>query len=46
MVEVTLLGAVVCLAVSVAVAIWGVIKPRPFATLGAKEIGNYVSDRF
>lgn len=46
MVGAALLGAAVCLTASVAVAIWGVLKPRPFATFGPEEIGNYASDRF
>src|SRR5215469_6215391 len=41
-----LLAAVVCLAAVVAVAIWGMIKPRPFAGLAADEITNYTSRRF
>jgi hypothetical protein len=42
----TFLAAVVCVAAAVAVAIWGVIKPRPFAVLAADEIAVYASDRF
>jgi 4-amino-4-deoxy-L-arabinose transferase-like glycosyltransferase len=42
----TLLAAVLCVALAVAVAIWGVIKPRPFATLAADEIKIYSSERF
>jgi hypothetical protein len=41
-----LLGASVCLAVSVVVAGVGVIKPQPFASISADEITNYLSDRF
>lgn len=41
-----LLGASLCLAVSVVVAVVGVIKPQPFASISADEITNYVSDRF
>jgi hypothetical protein len=41
-----LLGAALCLAASVAVAVVGVIKPQPFATISADEITNYLSDRF
>jgi hypothetical protein len=42
----TLLGAAFCLAGSVVVAVVGVIKPQPFATISADEITNYLSDRF
>lgn len=38
--------AVLCLATAVAVAIWSVIKPRPFAVLAADEIALYASERF
>jgi hypothetical protein len=41
-----LLGAALCLAGSVVVAVVGVIKPQPFATISADEITNYLSDRF
>jgi hypothetical protein len=41
-----LLAAASCMVVAVAVAIWGVIKPRPFATLASDEIKIYISDRF
>jgi hypothetical protein len=41
-----LLGASLCLAVSVVVAVVGVIKPQPFAAISADEITNYLSDRF
>jgi hypothetical protein len=41
-----LIVAVICLAAAVGVAIWGVIKPWPFATLAADEIALYTSDRF
>lgn len=41
-----LLGASLCLAVSVVVAVVGVIKPQPFASISADEITNYLSDRF
>jgi hypothetical protein len=41
-----LLAAVICLAVAVVVAIWGVIKPRPFASVAADEITIYASERF
>jgi hypothetical protein len=42
----TLIGASLCLVVSVAVAVVGVIKPQPFASISADEITNYLSDRF
>jgi hypothetical protein len=45
-VGVALLAALVCLTAAVAVAIWGVILPRSFAVLAAREIANYASDRF
>jgi len=41
-----LLAAVICLATAVAIAVWGVIKPRPFAAINADEIANYTSERF
>lgn len=41
-----LLVAAICLATAVAIAIWGVILPRPFAAIVADEIANYTSDRF
>ena len=41
-----LIGASLCLAVSVVVAVVGVIKPQPFASISADEITNYLSDRF
>jgi len=41
-----LIAAAVCLACAVAVAIWGVIRPQPFAAISADEIANYTSDRF
>lgn len=43
---VALLAAVLCLAVAVAVAIWGVIRPQSFAVIAADEIANYTSERF
>lgn len=43
---VALIAASLCLAVSVAVAVGGVIKPQPFASISADEITNYLSDRF
>jgi hypothetical protein len=45
-VGVALLGAALCLATSVVVAVVGVIKPQPFATISADEVTNYLSDRF
>jgi hypothetical protein len=42
----TLLAAALCLAASVAIAIWGVIRPQPFAAISADEITNYLKDRF
>jgi hypothetical protein len=42
----TLLAAVICLVAAVAVAIWGVIKPRPFVSVAADEITIYASERF
>jgi hypothetical protein len=41
-----LLAAVLCLAAAVAVAIWGVVRPQPFAVIAADEITNYTSERF
>jgi hypothetical protein len=41
-----LLAASSCLAVSVVVAVVGVIKPQPFASISSDEITNYLSDRF
>lgn len=41
-----LLAAVVCLATAVAIAVWGVIKSRPFIAINADEIANYTSERF
>lgn len=41
-----LLAASTCLAVSVVVAVVGVIKPQPFASISADEITNYLTDRF
>lgn len=44
-VGVALLIAVTSLAAAVALAIWGIVKPRPFAVITADEIANYTSDR-
>lgn len=41
-----LLAAAICVAVAVAVAIWGVFKPRSFVFVAADEIAIYGSDRF
>lgn len=41
-----LLLAVISLAVAVAVAIWGLLKPQPVAALAADEIRIYGSERF
>jgi len=43
---VALIGASGCLAVSVAIAVVGVIKPQSFASISAAEISNYLTDRF
>jgi len=42
----SLLAALVSLAVSVAVAVWGVGTPKQFVELAADEITVYASDRF
>lgn len=41
-----LLAGVTFLAVAVAAAVWGVMKPQPFVALGAAEIAVYTSQRF
>lgn len=41
-----LTAAVICLAAAVAIAVWGVVKPGPFAVINANEIANYTSERF
>ena len=41
-----LLLALISLAASVAVAIWGLMTPHPFASLAADEIKIYASERF
>jgi hypothetical protein len=41
-----LLTAVLCLTAAVAIAIWGVIRPRSFAAIAPDEITNYTSERF
>lgn len=38
--------AAFCLAVAVAVAIWGTLKPKAFAAISAEETGNFASQRF
>lgn len=43
---ISLLAALICLAVAVSVAVWGVSRPKQFAALAADEITNYASDRF
>jgi hypothetical protein len=40
------LAAVTCVAAAVAIAVWGVIKPRGFVVLAADEIALYASERF
>jgi hypothetical protein len=45
-VGVGLLASAVCLGIAVGTAIWGVIKPRPFAAVAADEIKIYSSGRF
>lgn len=42
----TLFAGLASLAVAVAAAVWGVMRPRPFTTLGADEITAYASQRF
>jgi len=42
----SLFVAAICLAAAIAVAIWGVILPRPFTAIASDEIANYTSDRF
>lgn len=46
LVGVALIAAAFCLAVAVAIAIWGVLRPRVFAAISAEEIVNYTSERF
>ena len=43
---VTFLAGVVCVTAAVAIAIWGVIKPRAFVAVAADEILLYCSERF
>jgi 4-amino-4-deoxy-L-arabinose transferase-like glycosyltransferase len=45
-VGVTLLAAAVCVAAAIAVASWGVLKPRSFGVVAADEIAIYASNRF
>jgi len=45
-VGVAMICAFLCLAASVVIAVMGVIKPQPFASISADEISNYLSDRF
>jgi hypothetical protein len=42
----SLLGALLCLAISVSVSVWGVNTPRQFVATAADEIRNYTSQRF
>lgn len=44
--DVSLFLAVVCLGVSVAIAIWGALRPRAFAAISAEEATNFASRRF
>jgi hypothetical protein len=46
LVAVLLVVAAVCLVVSVAAAVIGVNRPRPYATISADEIANYLTDPF
>ena len=41
-----LLAGAIFLVAAVAIAIWGVMRPQPFAVLGADEITAYTSERF
>jgi hypothetical protein len=41
-----LLGAVTALAISVAIAVLGAVKPRTFAAISAAEVANYTTHRF
>jgi len=41
-----LLLALVCLTITVSVAIWGASTPKQFSAVAADEIANYRSDRF
>ena len=43
---IALLGAAACLAVAVAIAISGAIRPKTYASISADEIVNYATDRF
>jgi hypothetical protein len=45
-IAVMLIIAAVCLVASVAVAVIGVNKPQPYATIASKEIANYLTDSF
>ena len=41
-----LLASAISLVAAVAIAIWGVMRPFPFAVLGADEITVYTTERF
>jgi hypothetical protein len=41
-----LLAAAFCLAATVAIAIWGALRPKGFAAISAEEIVNYSSEPF
>jgi len=43
---VALIAAALSLTGAVAVAIWGAVRPRLFATISADEITNYTTERF
>lgn len=44
--DAALVGASVCLAAAVAIAIWGALRPKVFAVISAEESANYTSARF
>jgi len=46
LVGVALIAAAVSLAAAVAIAIWGALRPKVFATISADEIANYTTERF
>jgi hypothetical protein len=43
---VVLIGSALCLVVSVAVAVFGMNRPRTYATISADEIANYLTEPF
>jgi hypothetical protein len=45
-IAVMLIAAALCLAVSIAVAVFGVNRPRSYATISSDEIANYLTDPF